>query len=60
MNVEIATEASDELVEGLNHLLPQLSTNATPLTIQDVNELIASPSATVFVARDEGRIVGAR
>jgi ribosomal protein S18 acetylase RimI-like enzyme len=58
VHVEIATDASDELVEGLNRLLPQLSTNAAPLTIQDVDELIASPSTTVFVARDEGRIVG--
>ena len=30
VHVEIATDASDELVEGLNRLLPQLSTNAAP------------------------------
>lgn len=58
MHVEIATEASGELVDGLNLLLPQLSTNAEPMTIGDVEDLIASPSTTVFVARDGGRIVG--
>jgi ribosomal protein S18 acetylase RimI-like enzyme len=59
VHVEIANEASGELVEGLNHLLPQLSTNARRLTAADVEALLASPATTVFVARDEGRIVGA-
>ena len=33
VRVEIADEATEELVDGLNALLPQLSTNAAPLTI---------------------------
>ena len=58
VQVEIAREVTEELVEGLNFLLPQLSTNAAPLNTTDVAELLASPSTVVFVARDEGRIVG--
>jgi ribosomal protein S18 acetylase RimI-like enzyme len=58
VRVEIATAASDELVEGLNRLLPQLSTTAAPLVTADVAELIASPATTVFIARDDERIVG--
>jgi len=58
VSVEIATEASDDLVEGLNGLLPQLSSNATPLTVASVEDLIASPSNALFVARVDGRIVG--
>jgi len=58
VQVEIAHEVTAELVEGLNFLLPQLSTNAAPLNTTDVAELLASPSTVVFVARDEGRIVG--
>ena len=58
VQVEIAREVTEELVEGLNFLLPQLSTNAAPLNATDVAQLLASPSTVVFVARDEGRIVG--
>lgn len=58
IQVEVVTDVSDELVAGLNHLLPQLSTSALPLTTTYVEELVASPSTTVFIARDEGRIVG--
>ena len=58
VTVEIATEATSELLEGLNHLLPQLSTNATPLTQSDIESLVDSSTVTVFIARNEGRIVG--
>jgi ribosomal protein S18 acetylase RimI-like enzyme len=58
VRVEIANEVTDELVAGLNHLLPQLSTSATSLTNADVEALVASPATIVFIARDEGRIVG--
>ena len=58
VQVEIVDKVTDELVIGLNQLLPQLSTTASPLTTTDVEELVASPSSTVFVARDEGRLVG--
>jgi ribosomal protein S18 acetylase RimI-like enzyme len=56
--VEIVAGVSGELVAALNHLLPQLSASASPLTVTDVEELVASPSTTVFIARDEGRTVG--
>ena len=58
VHVEIADEASQELIDGLNELLPQLSTNAAPLTLADVEALVASPVTILFVARDAGRIVG--
>lgn len=58
VHVEIANEVTDELVAGLNQLLPQLSTNASSLTATDVEALVASPATVVFVARDEERIVG--
>jgi ribosomal protein S18 acetylase RimI-like enzyme len=58
VHVEIADEATPELIEGLNELLPQLSTNVAPLTSADVEALVASPVTVLFVARNEGRIVG--
>jgi ribosomal protein S18 acetylase RimI-like enzyme len=59
VRVEIASEVTPELVTGLNQLLPQLSMNATPLSTTGVEELINSPSVTIFIARDDERIVGA-
>jgi ribosomal protein S18 acetylase RimI-like enzyme len=58
VQIEIADEVTQELIEGLNELLPQLSTSAAPLTDTDVEALVASPDTVLFVARDEGRIVG--
>jgi ribosomal protein S18 acetylase RimI-like enzyme len=58
VQVEIANEVTEELVAGLNHLLPQLSTSAPPLTTPDVEALVASPATVVFIARDGGQIVG--
>jgi ribosomal protein S18 acetylase RimI-like enzyme len=56
--VEIADQMTEELVAGLNRLLPQLSTSAPPLTTSDVETLVASPATVVFIARDDGQIVG--
>ena len=58
VTVEIASEATPELLAGLNHLLPQLSTNAAALTSSDVEALVESSSVTVFIARDEEQVVG--
>jgi len=58
VQVEIANEVTEELVAGLNKLLPQLSPSAAPLSSADVAELVASPATIVFIARDEERIVG--
>jgi ribosomal protein S18 acetylase RimI-like enzyme len=57
--IEVATEPTGELRDALNHLLPQLSTSAAPLTDADVARLVGAEANTVFVARAGGRIVGA-
>lgn len=56
--VGIEREPSAELLEGLNGLLPQLSSSAEPLTMTDVERMVRSDAATLLVARDRGRIVG--
>jgi len=58
VTVEKAQFATTELVVGLNRLLPQLSSSAEPLTTDDVEEMIHSESSTLFVALDEGTVVG--
>jgi ribosomal protein S18 acetylase RimI-like enzyme len=56
--VERALVASKELLEKLNRLIPQLSSNAPSLKMSELEELIESESATVFVAMDGDAIVG--
>ncbi len=58
VTVEIATTATGELLTALNQLVPQLTSNAIPLTISDVEALIANPATSVFVAKNDGTIVG--
>lgn len=58
ISVEILSEATDEVVDALGRLLPQLSTSAQPLDAAAVAALAASPAVTVLLARSDGRITG--
>ncbi len=58
VKIEAVTEASSDLLEGLNRLLPQLSTTASPLTMSDLEWMVRSDAVTLYVARHDGRIVG--
>jgi ribosomal protein S18 acetylase RimI-like enzyme len=54
-----ATTVSDELVAAFARLVPQLSTSAEPPSREQLQEIVASPSATVLLARDDsGQIIG--
>jgi ribosomal protein S18 acetylase RimI-like enzyme len=57
--VEIATEATPELLDAMRRLLPQLSSSAPELTEDALAEIVTSPATLLFVARVDGRIVGA-
>jgi ribosomal protein S18 acetylase RimI-like enzyme len=58
VTVERALAATPDLLEGLNTLLPQLSSTAPPLTMVDVHAMVDSDAVTLFVARDNGVVVG--
>ena len=60
MTVEVAaaTRASSDLLVALNHLLPQLSSSAPPLTSGSLERLLSSEGVTLFVATDDGAVVG--
>ncbi|HEX9259520.1 MAG TPA: GNAT family N-acetyltransferase [Acidimicrobiales bacterium] len=57
--VEIATETTPELVEAMVRLLPQLSSSAPPPTAELLALIVDGPATDLFVARVDGRIVGA-
>lgn len=56
--VAVAREASVELRDAINRLLPQLSSTAKPLGDDDLAKIISSPNTTLFVATLDGAIVG--
>jgi ribosomal protein S18 acetylase RimI-like enzyme len=56
--IEELTDVTDEVVEAFTRLLPQLSSSAKPLDAAAIQTLVTSPSVTVLLARDEGKIIG--
>jgi ribosomal protein S18 acetylase RimI-like enzyme len=58
ISVEIVIESSDDLLSGLNRLLPQLSTTASALDSASLAAIVDSSASTLFVAFVDGVIVG--
>ena len=58
VTVEMATQASDELVQAMQKLIPQLSSSNAPPSMKELNEMISSGSSVLFIARVENHIVG--
>ena len=58
VQVEVATEATDDLVDALARLVPQLSRSSPPPTREQLEEVVSSLATTLFVARDGAAIVG--
>jgi len=58
VTVEIARDSTAQLLEGVNRLLPQLSSRAAALEMADLDRLITSSASTLFVARRDGELVG--
>ncbi len=60
MSVDIrpAERADDELVAAFTELIPQLSSSSPPPTAQQLQAIIDGDDTVLYVARDDGRIVG--
>ncbi len=58
LTVEIASEATPDLVETVGRILPQLSSSSPAPTVAEIAEIIASSASDLLVARLDGRIVG--
>jgi ribosomal protein S18 acetylase RimI-like enzyme len=56
VTIEVADRATQEVLDGLNRILPQLSSSAPPLSLEQLDEICVND--TVFIARDGGVIVG--
>jgi ribosomal protein S18 acetylase RimI-like enzyme len=58
VRIEVAGDASQELVEAVARLVPQLSTTAPKVGRAELEEIVASPATTLLVARDGADVVG--
>jgi ribosomal protein S18 acetylase RimI-like enzyme len=58
ITVRVAASVDADLVSAVSALLPQLSRSAPPPTHEQLGRIVADPATTLFVAEDEGRIVG--
>lgn len=58
VTIEIANEATDELVQAFAALLPQLSQSSPPPDLDQVAALVADPGSLIYLARLDGVIVG--
>lgn len=58
VEVELASVASDELVDAFARLVPQLSRSSLPPDRDALARMIAAGASDVFVARIDGRVVG--
>ena len=56
--VEIAAQASEELLAACHRLIPQLSSSAEPITVAELAEIVNGESTMMFVARVDNKIVG--
>jgi ribosomal protein S18 acetylase RimI-like enzyme len=60
MQIDIVTKADSELHEAFQRLVPQLTNNNPPPTLDELAALLRDASSTLLVARaDDGVIVGA-
>ncbi|MBA3653514.1 MAG: GNAT family N-acetyltransferase [Actinobacteria bacterium] len=59
MTIERVTEATPELLDAFNRLIPQLSRSAPALDEATLHDVVSAPGNVVLIARDsDGAIVG--
>jgi ribosomal protein S18 acetylase RimI-like enzyme len=60
MQIDIVTQADQELYDAFQRLVPQLTDNNPPPSLNDLADLVRDASSTLMIARDDhGQIVGA-
>ena len=57
--IEPAGVVDDELVAAFARLIPQLSSSSPPPSAAELAEIVGSPDTVLFLARVDGRVVGA-
>ncbi len=58
MEVLAATSVDDALFDAVTALVPQLSRSSVSPTREMLGRIVADPDTTLFIARDDDRVVG--
>ena len=59
MQIEVVTQADEELYQAFQSLIPQLTNNNPPPSLNDLTAIVQDASSTLLVARNkEQKIVG--
>ena len=58
LTIEIARQSSPDLLQAVTSLLSQLTSSGRAITAAELDAMIASPAATLFLAKEGDRIVG--
>jgi ribosomal protein S18 acetylase RimI-like enzyme len=58
ISVEAAASVDDDLAAAVGGLVPQLSSSSPAPSKETLARIVGSPGATLFVARDDARVVG--
>jgi len=53
ISVTSVSNVTSDLVEAMNRLLPELSSSASPLSAEDLHEIVESPATVLFIARSD-------
>ena len=60
MHIDIVTQADEELYDAFQYLIPQLTNNNPPPSLNDLSALVRNEATTLIVARNENaKIIGA-
>ena len=58
MEIFEATEVTEELLEAWQRLMPQLSSSSSAPTHAQLQTIVDSPAVVLFMAREDGQLVG--
>lgn len=58
MRIYRATNATEDLVQGIANLLPQLSSSAAVPSLEDIERLLADKNCYLLIAEADGTIAG--
>lgn len=57
MKIELVKEYSNELLEAINRLMPQLTSNFNPIDEEYLKQLLAEKNSHLFIARAEDYLI---
>jgi ribosomal protein S18 acetylase RimI-like enzyme len=58
MSIKAVHQVSEELVESLNALIPQVSTSASTISLGELSAVVNREGTTLFIAELDNKVVG--